>query len=160
MSTERELREKLLVNGVSAMTDAELLALIIIDGTDFLTSLEISERMLASFHGSLSELANADISKLRRTESCGTKRAVRIAALSELSRRIAAEKSFQIDTVSGKKDILNLFSPMRNLGHEEFWAVYLTSGGRIMDKVRISQGGVNATVVDHKIIVKRAVELL
>lgn len=160
MSTERELREKLMVSGAAALTDAELVAVVIQEGTDLLSPLELSENMLASFGGSLSEMAAAGVSRLRQTAGCGTKRAVRIAAAAELARRITAEKAQGIDTVTGKSDIAGIFAHLADLPHEEFWVVYMTSGGKIIDRTRASQGGVAGTVVDYKLIVKRAVEVL
>lgn len=149
-----------MVSGAAALSDAELLALVIREGTELLSPLELAERILAAFAGSLAELGSAGVSRLRQTEGCGTKRAVQIAAAAELARRITREKTQGIETVTGKSDIERLFAPLAELPHEEFWVVYLTSGGRIIDRARASQGGVSGTVVDHKIIVKRAVELL
>lgn len=149
-----------MVSGAAALSDAELLALVIREGTELRSPLELAERILAAFGGSLAELGSAGVSRLRQTEGCGTKRAVQIAAAAELARRITREKTQGIETVTGKADIARLFAPLAELPHEEFWVVYLTSGGRIIDRARASQGGVSGTVVDHKIIVKRAVELL
>jgi DNA repair protein RadC len=109
--------------------------------------------------GVLSALASADIGRIRRAAGCGTTRAVSIVAACELARRIAAEKSQTISTISSKEDVERLFAPLAELGHEEFWVLYLTSGGRVIDRARLSQGGVAGTVVDHKLVVKRAVEL-
>lgn len=160
MSNEKEIREKLVVSGAGALSDAELLALVIREGTDLLSPLELAGRILASFDGSLSEMSLAGVPRLRQTEGCGTKRAVHIVAALELARRISAEKARAIYTVSSKEDITGIFAPLADLGHEEFWVVYLTSGGKIIDRTRVSQGGVAGTVVDYKLIVKRAVELL
>lgn len=65
-----------------------------------------------------------------------------------------------MNVISSKDDVVSLFAPLADLPHEEFWALYLASGGRVLDRVRLSQGGVAGTVVDHKLVVKRAVELL
>jgi DNA repair protein RadC len=160
MSIERGLREKLMVSGASALTDAELLAVVIEDGTEVLSAEELARNILTEFGGSLSEVAAAGVSRLRQTAGCGTRRAARIAAAAELAQRIIADKARGIDTVGSKSDIARLFAPLADLLHEEFWVVYLTSGGKIIDRSRASQGGVAGTVVDHKLIVKRAVELL
>lgn len=158
--TERELREKLMVSGAGSLSDAELLALVIREGTDQLSPLEMGERILAAFGGSLPDVAAAGVSRLRQTEGCGTRRAVRIAAAAEFARRVSEAKAREIDTVKGKEDIARIFAPLADLPHEEFWVVYLTSGGKIIDRAKVSQGGVSGTVVDYKLIVKRAVELL
>jgi DNA repair protein RadC len=87
-------------------------------------------------------------------------RAVSIAAAAEFGRRATAGNSLPVSVVNSKDDVVNLFASLAGLPHEEFWALYLSSGGRVIDRVRLSQGGVSGTVVDHKLVVKRAVELL
>ncbi len=160
MKTDREIREKLIVSGAEKLSDAELLAVIIREGTDALSAVELAERILADFGGSLSELASAGVARIRRAAGCGTVRAVSIAAAAELARRITAEKSLAVNTIASKEDVIRIFAPLADLPHEEFWVLYLTSGGRIIDRAKVSQGGVSGTVVDYKLVVKRAVELL
>lgn len=159
-STDREAREKIVVSGAGALSDAELLALLIREGTELLSSVELAEGILADFGGSLSELAAADISRIRRSAGCGTKRAAVIAAAGELSRRITAEKALGVNIVASKSDVAKIFAPLADLRHEEFWVLYMTSGGKVIDRAKVSQGGVSATVVDYRLVVKRAVELL
>ena len=160
MKTDREIREKLIVSGAERLSDAELLAVIIREGTDALSAVELAENILADFGESLSELASADIQRIRRAAGCGTVRAVSIAAAAQLARRITAEKSLAVNIVASKEDVVKIFAPLADLPHEEFWVLYLTSGGRIIDRAKVSQGGVSGTVVDYKLVVKRAVELL
>lgn len=160
MKTDKDIREKLIVSGADKLSDAELLAVIIREGTETVSAVELAERILAEFDGSLTELAAADVQRIRRAAGCGTVRAVSITAAAELTRRIVADKARRVDTISSKDDVVKIFFPLADLRHEEFWALYLTSGGRVIDRVRLSQGGVAGTVVDHKLVVKRAVELL
>ncbi len=160
MISDREIRERLIVAGPEKLSDAELVAVIIREGTENLSALELAENVLAEFSGSLSELAEAGVGRIRRTAGCGTTKAVSIAAAAELARRISAEKALTISSISSKTDVEKLFAPLAELGHEEFWVLYLTSGGRVIERTRLSQGGVAGTVVDHKLVVKRAVELL
>jgi DNA repair protein RadC len=87
-------------------------------------------------------------------------KAAAIAAAGEFARRITTEKSLRVNTIASKEDVVRLFAPLAELSHEEFWVAYLTSGGRVIDRARLSQGGVSGTVVDYKLVVKRAVELL
>ncbi len=160
MKSDREIREKLIVSGPGRLADAELLAVILREGTESLSAVELAENILAEFSGSLSELAGADVARVRRTAGCGTVRAVSICAAAELARRAAAEKAPEITMIASKDDVVKIFAPLAELGHEEFWVLYLTSGGRVIDRACLSRGGVGGTVVDHKLIVKRAVELL
>lgn len=160
MKTDREIREKFIIGGPGALTDAELVAVIIREGTENLSAIQLAGRMLANFGGSLSELASSDVSRIRQTAGCGTIRAVSLAAAAEFARRVALEKSLSVDAISSKDDVARLFAPLAELHHEEFWVVYLTLGGRVIDRAKVSQGGVSATVVDHKLVIKRALELL
>jgi DNA repair protein RadC len=160
MAIDRSLREKLMVSGASTLTDTELVAVVIEEGSEALSAEELAGNILAEFGGSLSEMAMAGVSRLRQTAGCGTKRAVKIAAAAELAHRTIADKAKDIDTVGSKNDIARIFAHLADLPHEEFWVVYLTSGGKIIDRTRASQGGVTGTVVDYKLIVKRAIELL
>lgn len=155
-----------MVSGPEKLSDIELLALFLRDGTETLSVVELAERILVGFSksdagsGALAALASADVQRIRRMAGCGTTRAVRLVAAGELARRITAEKAQTIDVITSKDDVVRLFAQLAELGHEEFWTLYLTSGGRVLDRVRLSQGGVAGTVVDHKLVVKRAVELL
>lgn len=159
-TTDKDIREKLIVSGAGALTDTELLAAVIREGTERLSSTQLAEAILGEFGGSISQLAQAPISHIRQAGGCGTLRAVAIAAAAEFARRITGEKADTVNTIVTKNDVVRLFAPLADLPHEEFWAVYVTSGGRIIDKTKLSQGGVSGTVVDHKLIVKRAIELL
>ncbi len=160
MKTDRELREKLMVSGAEKLSDAELLAVVIREGTETLSAVELAENILSEFSGSLSALSATGPQRIRRIAGCGVVRAASIAAAVGLAGRIAAEKAEALDVITSKEDVVKLFAPLAELSHEELWALYLTSGGRVLDRVRLSQGGVAGTVVDHKLVVKRAVELL
>lgn len=158
--SDREIREKLIIMGPERLTDAEIVAILLRDGTDTMSAIELSHNILSEFAGGLAELASASVGRIRRAGGCGTQRAVSIAAAAEFANRVAAGKAQNINTITSKEDVVKLFAPLAELGHEEFWVVYLTSAGRVIDRVRLSHGGVSGTVVDHKLIVKRAVELL
>lgn len=158
--TEREIRERLVVSGAGTLSDAQLLALIIREGTDMMSPVELAEKIIADFGGSLSELSSAGVPRLRQASGCGTKRAVIIAAVGELVRRITAEKALSVDAISSKADVERIFAPLADLPHEEFWVLYLTSGGKVIDRTKVSQGGISGTVVDYRLVVKRAIELL
>jgi DNA repair protein RadC len=160
MKSDREIREKLMVSGAEKLSDAEVLALVIREGTENLSAVELAERILAEFSGSLAELAATHPQRIRRAGGCGAVKAAQIAAAVELSRRITGEKAQIINAITSKDDVVRLFAPLVELPHEEFWVLYLTCSGRVLDRVRLSQGGVAGTVVDNKLVVKRAVELL
>lgn len=149
-----ELSDKIQTRGVKSLDDAELLTVLLGDAS-------LAATVMSEVKGSLAVLSCDDISRLRMTGGMGLRRAVMLAAAAELGRRIAAVRAREADTVNSSDDVVRLFRPqLETLTHEECWAVYLTSSNRILERQRVSQGGVQATVVDHRLIVKRALELL
>lgn len=149
-----ELSDKIQSRGAKSLTDTELLTALLGDAS-------LAEAVLSEAKGLLSALAYEDLSRLRMTGGMGLRRAVTVAAAAELGRRVAALRAREADIISSSDDVVRLFRPqLENLTHEECWAVYLTSSNRILERQRVSQGGVQATVVDHRLIVKRALELL
>lgn len=83
------------------------------------------------------------------------------SSAAEFGRRVAASRAAEADVIATSDDVVALFRPqLETLAYEECWAVYLTSSNRIIERQRISQGGVQGTVVDHRLVVKRALELL
>ena len=84
-----------------------------------------------------------------------------LRAAAEYGRRVAASRASEAEVIATSDDVVALFRPqLETLAYEECWAVYLTSSNRIIERQRISQGGVQGTVVDHRLVVKRALELL
>ncbi len=155
----KNLHDKLMSRGVS-LTDAELLALLVESSDDSRDPLATAEKLLAA-GGSLAGLARTDLGRLRMAEGLGLRRAERLILSAELGRRVAASTEQDVECISTDADVVRLmrpiFDPMR---HEECWVLYLTSSNRLLERRRVSQGGVQATVVDHRLIVKRALELL
>lgn len=159
--TDKQVREKLIAQGVSALSDAELLSILLREGDPGCSAVEMSECLLAHFQGSLARISRCGLSALRMTENLGVRRAAAVAAALELGRRFRAEEGLTLETICTDRDIVAMFQPqLAGLPHEEFWVVYLNASNRILDRVRVSQGGVSGTVVDYRLIVKRAVEKL
>jgi DNA repair protein RadC len=153
----KNISDKLLARGAAALSDTELLALLL--GED--ESEGLSEALLSGLGGRLTELARVDAARLRTTGGIGLKRALRIQAAVELGRRVLSEEGLQTETITSTEDVVRIFRPrMEALAHEECWCLLLTSTNRIVERMRVSQGGVQGTVVDHRLIVKRALELL
>ncbi len=148
------LISKLANRGAEALSNRELLTLLLDDET-------LADALLAECHGALGKLADKGTPRLRMVGGMGLRRAIVLEAALELGRRVAVEKAKQADTINGTQDIVRIFKPqLAGLSHEECWALFLTSSNRIIDRMRVSQGGVQATVVDHRLIIKRALELL
>ena len=146
--------------GAVSLADTELLALLVESSDDLRDPLATAEKLLAA-GGSLAGLARTDLGRLRMAEGLGLRRAERLILSAELGRRVAASTEQDVECISTDADVVRLmrpiFDPMR---HEECWVLYLTSSNRLLERRRVSQGGVQATVVDHRLIVKRALELL
>lgn len=154
------LRERIAARGVESLSDSELLAVVMGEDTAMATTTD-AERLLEEYGGQLSAVCSDEIARLRMTAGLGLRRAERIAAAAELGRRVSAQQSEQVQTVESSDDIRRMFAPrMEGLQHEECWAIYLTASNRVVDSRRVSQGGVSGTVVDHRLVVKRALELL
>ncbi len=154
------IRNKLMTRGVGSLTDAELLSLVVDDGSTRNNAVELGERIISEC-GSAANLGNMELSRLRMVEGVGLKRAGRIAAAAELGRRLNASQSENVTSISSSNDAVKIFRPLFDgLKHEECWVLYLTNSNRIIERQRVSQGGVQGTVVDFRLITKRALELL
>lgn len=148
------LVDKMASRGVGALSDEELLTLLTGDA-------QLAGALLADCGGSLQRLAGGEVARLRMIGGMGLRRARLLCAAAEFGRRVMLEQAREADVISGSDDVVRLFRPLlEGLAHEECWVVYLTSSNRIVERQRVSQGGVQATVVDHRLIVKRALELL
>lgn len=149
----KSIREKLSIRGAEALSDSELIAILTDD-------CELADKIIEGF-GSLASIAQTTPSRLRMIGGMGLRNAEKLQCAIELGNRIASSPASAIDTIVSSGDVVNLMQPqLKNLKHEECWAIYLTNSNRIIEQYRISQGGVQATVVDTRLIVKRALELL
>lgn len=149
----KSIRDKIAVRGVGELSDAELLAVVIEDET-------LAERIVSEC-GSLSGIVRMELPRLRMIEDLGLRRAEKVAASAELGRRLAAAEAQNVDSIATSDDIVRIFRPIvEGLSHEECWVLFLTNSNRIIERQRVSQGGVQATIVDNRLIVKRALELL
>ena len=140
--------------GVESLTDRELLTLLTEEES-------YADALLEACGGSLARIAAEGESRLRMIGGLGLRRARLLRAAAEFGRRTASELTAGVECIVSSDDVVRLFRPhLESLPYEECWAVYLTSSNRIIERQRISQGGVSGTVVDHRLIVKRALELL
>ncbi len=161
MLTDRQIREKLMNQGVQSLSDAELLSILLQRGEAGLSALELAERLLENYDHHLMRIELDGPGKLRSVAQLGVTRAAMVCVALELGRRCRAAESGLRDQIMSDRDVIELFQPeLAMLQHEEFWALYLNASNKILDRVRISQGGVTGTVVDYKLIVKRAIERL
>lgn len=156
----KNLHDKLMSRGAAALSDAELLALLVESSTDQRAPQEVAKGLLESC-GSLAGIARTDLSRLRMVEGIGLRRAERLTLAAEFGRRVARATANNFECIKTDNDVARLMRPLfEGMQHEECWVLYLTSSNRLIEHQRVSQGGVQATVVDHRLIVKRALELL
>ena len=156
----KSLHDKLMARGAVALSDAELLALLLESSAAGGDSLATAAALLGQY-GSLAGVASCGLSRLRMAEGIGLKRAERLHLAAEFGRRVTAAINQNAESITSDEDVVRLMRPVVDgMKHEECWVIYLTNSNRILDKQRVSQGGVQATVVDHRLIVKRALELL
>ena len=149
----KELHNKMSVRGVRSLEDTELLSLLLED--------EDLASALMSEYGSLRSIAQLPLSRLRMSAGLGTKRSERISVAVEIGRRITSAEGDIEQHITSSNDAVEIMrAKIKDLQHEECWAIFLSNSNRILDTYRISQGGIQATVVDQRIIVKRALELL
>lgn len=156
----KNLHDKLSSRGVASLSDIELLALLVESADDGRDAKQMAECMMAEC-GSLAGLSRMSLPRLRMLEGIGLRRAERLLLAAEFGRRVAASTTGEKDSISTDEDVVRLMRPLFDtISHEECWVLYLTSSNRVIERQRVSQGGVQATVVDHRLIVKRALELL
>jgi len=155
-------REKLLTRGANTLSNAELLAIILRSGTRTESVIDLSQRILQSFGNDLSLLGKTSPNHLMNSfKGIGKAKAMGIIAALELGKRRKAEDTSTKKRIISSIDIYNYFYPILcDLPHEEFWALFLNHSNRIIDRFKISQGGISGTVVDGKIIYKEAISRL
>lgn len=148
------LYDKALSRGIASLSDEELLTLLVEEPG-------VAASVLRSCGGSLASVAAEEPARLRMVGGLGRNRALRLLAAAEFGRRVAESRAGEADVIATSDDVVHLFRPkLQRLDHEECWVLYLTSSNRIVELQRVSQGGVQGTVVDYRLIIKRALELL
>lgn len=157
----RNIVDKATSRGVESLTDEELVAVAIADGGEDDGAKVVAEALLQGTGSSLVRLMRTNLSRLRMMSGLGRQRALRLKAAAELGRRVAMAGVEPCERVVSDSDVVRIMEPMLGeLKYEECWALYLASSGRVLERMRVSQGGVQATVVDCKLIIKHAIELL
>ena len=152
-------REKLLLKGRAALSDAELIAILIGSGSADETAVGLSKRILASFDNQLSQLAKLSVKDLTQFKGIGEAKAISIIAALELGRRRKdTESSKRVKITSSQTAFDVVYPNLGDLNHEEFWVIFLNRANEVIGKENISKGGVSGTVVDPKVVFKQAVQ--
>ena len=152
-------REKMMLKGKSALSDAELVAILIGSGSRNESAVALSKRILASVNNNLSSLGKQSLAQLMEFKGIGEAKAITIAAALELGRRRKEENPLELVKVTSSKVMYQEMYPIiGKLAHEEFWVVYLNNANKIIFKAQLSKGGITGTVVDVRLIFKIALE--
>lgn len=160
-AVEERPREKVMANGVQYLSDSELLAILIGSGTKNITAVELARLILKGAGNNLQQLGRQSISDLIRIKGVGPAKAITILAAMELGRRRSGMQHPEKIPVKSSETVFSLFHPlMGDLEHEEFWLLMLNRANRVLGRYKVSQGGLSGTVIDTRIILKKALDNL
>jgi DNA repair protein RadC len=154
-------REKLTSKGSGVLSDSELVAILIGSGNREESAVALSKRILASVDNNLNKLARLSISQLTSFKGIGEAKAIAIITAITLGKRLQVESALIKPIVSSSKSVSNIMQPkIGNLPHEEFWVLFLNNSNKVINMVQLSKGGLTGTVVDIRMLFKKAMELL
>ena len=160
-SRDERPREKLTDKGAETLSNVELFTIIIGSGGFGKNAMAVSRELLAMVDGNLKELSKISYDKLLRISGIGPAKAVQLIAVFEIFKRVLTESSGDPVRIKSSQYAATIMSPLlKDLSREECWILYLNRANRLISKERISIGGVSATVVDVKIVIRNALEKL
>ena len=151
-------REKMADLGTEALSNAELLAILIGSGSTDESAVELMKRMLADCNNNLNTLGKKGIHELMQYKGIGEAKAITILAACELGKRRQAETPEERPNLgTATKIYCHMHHLMQDLDVEEFWVLLMNQHYRLIKKVRISHGGITETAVDIRVIIREAV---
>jgi len=154
-------REKLLLKGKQALSNAELIAILIGSGNTKESAVELAQRIMQSVDNNLINLSRLSIKELMRFNGIGEAKAITIVGAMELGRRRREEEVKEKKKIGSSKDVFEIFQPnLADSPFEEFWILLVNRANKIIGKYQISQGGVSGTIADPKRIFHLALENL
>ena len=153
-------REKLLAKGSAVLSNSELLAILILNGSGGKTAVELAQDVLRLAKENLNELGKLSIPELTKIKGIGEAKAIAITAAMELGRRRQAMASIEKPIVTKSADVATyLQTSLKDYKHEVFAVIFLNRANKIIDNYKIiSEGGITGTVADPRIILKQALE--
>ena len=150
-------REKMQLKGKHSLSDAELLAILMGSGNRDESAVELGKRILHSVDGDLNQLGKKSIKELMIFKGVGEAKAISIIAALELGRRRQLTDIKTRPQIKSSRSAYDLLAPLLvDLPHEEFWILLLNRGNKVLAREQVSIGGVTGTVVDAKVIFKKA----
>lgn len=152
-------REKLMTLGRQALSDAELIAILIGSGSPKESAVSLSQRILDSVGKNLNDLGKQSLAELMKFKGIGEAKAITIAAAMELGRRRQNSDLPERPEIRGSRDAYQILAPLlMDLPHEESWVLFLNKKNKVIGKSKLSIGGTDATVMDAKIVFRKALE--
>ncbi|MEH6536443.1 MAG: DNA repair protein RadC [Psychroserpens sp.] len=159
-SQDDQPREKLRDKGKSSLSDAELVAILLGSGNRDESAVALSQRILGSVDHNLNKLGKLTLKQLMEFKGIGEAKAISIAAAMELGRRRRGEEEFKTNKITSSTSVYELMQPIiGELPHEEFWIIYLNNSNKIIQKNQLSKGGITGTLVDVRLVLKKALEV-
>lgn len=153
-------REKLLVKSKAALTDAELVAILIGSGNREESAVALSQRILASATNNLDTLGKLSVKELIQFKGIGEAKAISIVAAMELGRRRKESSPALLKIITSSQSVFHIMQPLLgDLAHEEFWVLYLNNSNKVLRKLQLSKGGITGTLVDVRLAFKSALEI-
>lgn len=160
-AVEDRPREKFYQKGTSSLSDAELLAILIGSGTRERSAVDLGRELLVMVNNNLNSLGKLSIHELTKIHGIGNARAVTIAAALELGRRRKLAEIPEMPQIKCSRDVFDLMHPaLSDLRHEEFWILFLNRSNKVINRTKLSQGGISGTVTDIRMIMKQGIENL
>jgi len=150
-----------MANGIQFLSDSELLAILLGSGNRDMTVVELARQLLQNVNNNLHELGRQSVNDLMKTKGVGPAKAITILAAMELGRRRTGMHHIEKISVKSSRTVFDLFHPLLgDLEHEEFWLLMLNRANRVLGRYKVSQGGLAGTVIDTRIILKKALDNL
>lgn len=153
-------REKLLIKGVSSLSDAELIAILIGSGNKNETAVELSQRILHSTQNNLNQLGKLNVKELvNNFNGIGEAKAITIIAALELGKRRKEENRLTLPQINSSKDVYSILYPiLSDLKYEETWVLLLNRSNKVIRKYQVSKGGISGSIIDIRLIMKEAID--
>ncbi len=153
-------REKLLMKGAASLSDAELLAILIVSGTASRSALDLARDVLELADRNLYQLGRLSLDDFQKVKGVGIARAITISAALELGRRRQMNGGLQRTSIRSSQDAMDIVQPMlSDLNHEVFCVLYVNQSNKLLKHEMVSSGGLTGTVADVRIILKNALLL-
>lgn len=150
-------REKMMLKGAEALSDAELLAILIGSGNTEESAVSLMQRVLSTCGNDLNQLGKWEVQDFSSFKGFGPAKSITIMAALELGKRRRLQERPERAVIRSSRDIHDIFYPLLcDLAQEEFWVLLMNQAACVIDKARISRGGIDQTTADVRSILREA----